>query len=266
MIRFRDPIDPNDSVIVIDIGNTSIGLATWHAESIRTPLSIPTRDAEAFARAYAAHVESVPRAKPAATVIASVVPAVLQRVREQIADLVSREALVVGDSLPLPMDVTVENPDTVGVDRVCAAAAAFERIQTSCTVVDFGTAVTVDLVDADGAFAGGAILPGLKLQLRALHEFTAALPEVEPCFPNRPFGRNTVEAMQTGVCRGLAGAVRALVEAYATSLNRWPQVVATGGDLEFMAAHCDFIDTPVRHLTLRGVGLAYSHHLTSKGA
>jgi pantothenate kinase type III len=71
--------------------------------------------------------------------------------------------------------------------------------------------------------------------------------------------------MQTGVCRGLAGAVRGLVEAYAASLGHWPQVVATGGDLPLMGPHCDFLDTQVSHLTLRGIGLAYTAYLADCG-
>ena len=94
-------------------------------------------------------------------------------------------------------------------------------------------------------------MPGLKMQLCALNEHTAVLPEVEPAMPELPYGRNTIEAMQAGVCRGLIGAVRALVEGYAASLNRWPQVIATGGDLKLIAPHCDFLDTLVELLERR---------------
>jgi len=89
---------------------------------------------------------------------------------------------------------------------------------------------------------------------------------VNPGFPELPYGRNTIEAIQNGVCRGLAGAVRGLVEAYARHLNRWPHVVASGGDVAFLAPHCDFLDTVVSDLTLRGVGLAYDKHLAEMGA
>jgi len=125
--------------------------------------------------------------------------------------------------------------------------------------------VTVDLVSDEGSLLGGAILPGVRVQLAALHEHTALLPIVEPAFPQDPIGRGTVEAMQNGVCRGLAGAVRGLVEAYATALNHWPQTVATGGDAVFMAPHCDFLDNVVADLCLRGVGLAYTKHLAAMG-
>jgi type III pantothenate kinase len=266
MVYRPRPYDPNAPVVVIDIGNTSIKIGTWRQGEMSAPLSAPTADDGAFLEAYQAHVAAAPMGRPAATVIGSVVPAALERVRAAAGESQGVEPLVVGENVPLPIDVGVDDQRKVGVDRVCAAAAAFDKLQSACTVVDFGTAVTVDLVDDDGILVGGAILPGLRLQLRALHEHTAALPLVEPAIPELPYGRNTVEAMQTGVCRGLAGAVRGLVEGYATHLQRWPQVVATGGDAAVLAPHCDFLDTVVRDLALRGVGVAYSKYLASIGA
>ena len=251
--------------IVMDIGNMTINVATWQADRLKTPLSVPTSDDGAFDQAFAAHIRALPNGKPAATVIGSVVPTALERIRARIEETADQQVLVVGETIPLPMDVDVEDVRAIGVDRVCAAAAAFEKVQTACSVVDFGTAVTVDLVEDDGTLVGGAILPGLDMQLRALHEQTALLPLVKPAFPEHAYGRNTVEAMQTGVCCGLAGAVRSIIEGYATKLNRWPQVLATGGDLAFMASHCDFLDTQVQHLTLRGIGLAYANHLAAYG-
>ena len=260
------PYDPAAPVIVIDIGNTATGIATWQADRLKTPLSVPTEDQGAFNKAFTTHVEAIPRSGPAATVIGSVVPLALERIRTYVLATRDRQPLVVGEVIPLPIEVGVTDTKAIGVDRVCAAAAAFETLQTGCTVVDFGTAVTVDLVDDEGTLRGGAILPGLRMQLRALHEYTAALPETEPGIPELPYGRNTVEAIQAGVCRGLAGAVRGLVEGYATSLNHWPQVVATGGDMTFIAPYCDFLDTLVQDLTLRGIGIAYTKHITAMGA
>lgn len=260
------PYDPDAPVVVVDIGNTHTSIATWKLGQLLTPLSCTTGDQAAFDENFAAHVNAIANKRPAATVISSVVPDALASLHGRIERLMQKPALVVGDTLPLPLDVNVDDRKAIGVDRVCAAAAAYDRLQTGCTVIDFGTAVTVDLVDDDGILVGGAILPGLKMQIRALHEFTAQLPMVDYDFPPLPYGRNTKEAIQTGVCRGLAGAVRGLVESYATALNRWPQVVATGGDASFMAPHCDFIDTLASNLVLRGIGLAYSNHLRDVGA
>lgn len=263
MIYTPRPFDPEAPAVVIDIGNSSIKLATWHKNDLKTPLSVPTEDQAGFREAFSAHTAAAPFGRPVATVIASVVPAAMERIRVHVLAALDQEALVIGENLPLPLDVAVADKATLGVDRVCAAAAAYDRLQTSCTVINFGTAVTVDMVDDEGVFLGGAILPGLRLQLHSLQEHTAQLPQVEPGFPELPYGRNTAEAIQTGVCRGLAGAVRGLVEGYATHLNRWPQAVASGGDAPLMAPHCDFLDTVVRDLTLRGAGVAYSKFLAA---
>ena len=259
--------NPKAHIIVIDIGNTHTTLACWHEEELKTPLSVPTDDQPAFEEAFTAHCQAIPGGKPAATAIASVVPTAKEHISGFLRRDLDREPLVIGDAIPLPMDLGVTDKRAIGVDRVCAAFAAYDRLRDACTIIDFGTAVTVDLVDDEGTLVGGAILPGLRMQLQALHKHTATLPgDVTPEFTKLPYGRNTIEAMQTGVCRGVAGAVRALVEAYAAALNRWPQVVATGGDLPIMGPHCDFLDTQVRNLTLRGIGLAYTRYLAARGA
>lgn len=252
--------------ILVDIGNTSVNIATWHEDQLKSMLSVPTDDTVRVEEAFVAHSDAAQDGVTPATVIASVVPTALESVRKMINDKFDREPLVIGDSIPLPMDVGVTDKNELGIDRVCAAFAAYDKVGAACTVVDFGTAVTVDLVDDDGTFLGGSIFPGLRSQLRALSEHTAVLPpNVEPIPPESPFGKNTVEAMQTGVCRGIAGAVRSLVEGYAASIHRWPQVIATGGDLEVMTPLCDFIDAAVSQLTLRGIGRAYTVYLADCG-
>jgi type III pantothenate kinase len=258
--------DPNAPAIIIEIGNTKTSVATWVDGSVRSALHVSTVDESAFSEAFQAHRDGIPHGKVAATIIGSVVPVALERVRAHVTDQCEREPLVIGETIPLPMDVGVTDKKAIGVDRVCEAYAAFERLKTGCTVVALGTAITVDLVDDDGVLVGGAILPGVRMQLTALHERTAVLPQVEPGFPDQPFGRSTAEAIQTGVCRGVVGAIRNIVEGYATHLNRWPQVLASGGDLTLLQPHLDFVDTFVADLALRGVGLSYSRHLTEHGA
>ncbi len=266
MIYRPPPFDPDAPVVVIDIGNSAIKIGTWHAGELKTPVSTPTGDHDAFVEACAAHAEAAPFGQPAAIVIASVVPEALERIKTHVVASTNRDALVVGEIVGLPMDLSVRDSRGIGVDRVCAAAAAYDTLQTGCTVISFGTAVTVDLVNDEGVFVGGAILPGVRLQLLALHEHTAVLPLVESAVPENPYGRDTVEAIQTGVCRGITGSARTLVEGYATHLGHWPQVVATGGDAPLLFPHCDFIDTVVRDLALRGVGIAYTRHLAELGA
>jgi type III pantothenate kinase len=245
---------------VIDLGNTSIALGAWDAMRVTDSVRLPTEDRERFADAFAELCTRFPTGKPGVVAIASVVPAALKWIKEHLASDGEVKTVVIGQDTALPMPVAVREPDRVGTDRVCAAAAAFERIGRTCTVIDFGTAITVDLVDDTGTFVGGAILPGALLQSRALASGTAALPEVTPVAPQDAVGRDTAEAICSGIHYGIPGAVRGIVEQYATQLNQWPQVVATGGELPLLLDRCDFIDTPVPDLTLLGVGLAYVKH------
>jgi len=261
MIRIPQ-VDPDAPAIVINVGNSNITMATWFADQVKTPLTSPSGSEAEFLKSFDAHLSGLPQKSPPPIVVASVVPEILAWIRTHVSQRLDRDVLVIGDKVPIPIDMDVEDPSAIGVDRVCAATAAYEKLQSACVVVDFGTAVTVNLVSDDGVLLGGAILPGPRLQLAALHEHTAQLPSVPAVVPDALVGRNTREAMQNGVCRGVAGAVRNLVESYASELNRWPQVVATGGDLDMMLPLCDFIDTPVAHLTLRGIGLAYQKYLT----
>lgn len=263
MIRIPQ-VDPDAPAIVINVGNSNITTATWFDEQVKTPLTSPSGSEAEFLKSFEAHLSGLPQKSPPPIVIASVVPRVLAWIRNHVSQRFDRDVLVIGEKIPFPIDLDVEDPSAIGVDRVCAAAAAFDKLKTACAIVDFGTAVTVNLVSDEGVLLGGAIFPGPRLQLAALHEHTAQLPSVPVVVPEALVGRNTAAAMQNGVCRGVAGAVRNLVESYATALNRWPQVVATGGDLEMMLPLCDFIDTPVAHLTLRGIGIAYQKYLNAR--
>lgn len=256
----------DEPVAIIDIGNTTVSLASWYDGNVAAAASASASSATEFDKAFSALLTTFPNESPSAVVVSSVNPGVLDEVRDKVESKLDRQALVIGEQIPLPMDVGVRDARAIGVDRVCAAAAAFDRLHSDCIVIDFGSAVTVDLVDEEGTLLGGAILPGLRMQFAALHEHSALLPEVSPAMTELAYGRDTTEAIQSGVCRGLAGAVRALVEAYAASLNKWPQVIATGGDLDFMAPNCDFLDSLVADLTLRGIGLAHTKYLASKGA
>jgi len=261
MIMIPPDFDPDAPVTVIAIGNSRTALGIWTSGQVAAVVRVPTGDVGAFDEAFEELARSMPLGRPAAAVVSSVVPMALATVRARIEALIDRAALVIGEQVARPIDVCVPEPAKVGMDRLCNAAAAYERLEHSCVVVDFGTAVTVDLVDDDGVFQGGAILPGLRLQFAALHQHTAQLPEVPVEIPEDPVGRSTREAMQSGVCRGLCGAVRGLVEAYASKINHWPQTVATGGDAVLLAPYCDFLDNVVPDLCLRGVGLAYSRRI-----
>lgn len=161
----------------------------------------------------------------------------------------------------LPLEINVEAPERVGMDRLVAAIAANERRERMrpAIIVDAGTAITVDLVDAEGVFQGGVILPGFRLSARALADGTDLLPNVDATFRGEPpevIGKSTTAAIRSGLFWGGVGAIRELVARAASDLDTSPQIFVTGGDAErltgYLAADAQFVPD----LVLRGIVLS----------
>jgi len=169
--------------------------------------------------------------------------------------------LAAGD---LPLAVKLPRPDMVGIDRLLDAVAA-NRLRTAerpAVVVDVGTAITVDLVSPAGEFLGGAILPGIAMSARALHEQTDLLPLIEMAELAEPppaVGTDTRAAMRAGLFWGTVGAVGRLVEQYARDLGCRPQVFLTGGAGPIVARLLGSEARYLPHLTLSGIALAAAH-------
>ncbi|MHC5113832.1 MAG: type III pantothenate kinase [Planctomycetota bacterium] len=173
----------------------------------------------------------------------------------------------VGDDVPVPIPQQLEPETITGLDRLLNAAAAYQHVKQACIIVDAGTAVTVDFVDGEGTFHGGAIGPGARMQLEALHRGTSALPEVAFQRPEGScFGRSTAHAMLRGVHVGIRGMVWRLVEEYAEAYGAYPMVIATGGDAETLFADDELIDRIVPSLTLMGIAGSVRAALTADDA
>jgi type III pantothenate kinase len=164
----------------------------------------------------------------------------------------------------VPLATEVDYPDRVGMDRLLAALAAnrLRAADRAAIVVDLGTAIKVDLVTAAGAFAGGAILPGLAMSARALEEQTDALPHIEVDHwrePPYPLGKSTVPAIESGLFWGAVGAIRELSARYAAELPTPPDFFITGGSAplvaQVLASTCDFPVRHLPHLVLSGIAL-----------
>jgi type III pantothenate kinase len=169
--------------------------------------------------------------------------------------------LLAADDLPLAVEL--KRPDMVGVDRLLDAVAA-NHLRTSdrpAVVADVGTAITVDLISAEGAFRGGAILPGIAMSAQAMHEFTDLLPLVEMAELSTPppaLGGATVEAMRSGLFWGAVGAIRQLIEQMAGAAD--PEIFLTGGAGPAVAVLLGRSARHVPHLTLAGIALAAERH------
>jgi type III pantothenate kinase len=165
---------------------------------------------------------------------------------------------ILAEARELPLRVSLDKPDHVGIDRLLDAVAANSLRQPGrpAVVVDAGSAVTVDWIDADGTFTGGAILPGLRLMVRALHEHTALLPVIPPprSVPPAP-GISTPAAMELGIYWSVAGGVAAILDAYRRQFDAEPAVFLTGGDAPALLGA---LRPPVKHwpeMTLEGIRL-----------
>lgn len=250
-------VAPADALLVVDIGNSNVHVAVSDEDGLHAVAHAATKDPTQWSglleRAWSTCANSPQRQ----AVIGSVAPEATVRLSSVVEDVCGVSPFEIRADLPLPIEVDVEEPDRVGVDRVCAAAAAFHAVNGPCAIASFGTAATIDGVDANGVFRGGVIMPGFDLALRALHEFTAQLPAVEATVPNSVFGRNTTAAIQAGVSFGLVGALREVVERFATEFNEWPHVVVTGGNAGLIHPIADFVDSVVPNLVLMGIALAY---------
>lgn len=251
-------IDQIPSVLACDVGNTAIHFAHVQGGSVGDVRAFRIGDLSTLQQALAEAWEQLP--PPRKIAAGSVNPAGLRALEAAAAQALQEDVLVIGRDLPLPIETDLADPGSVGVDRLCAAVAAFDRLGVPCVVADFGTAITVDCINAEGVFLGGAILPGLDLAAESLSTGTARLPRVTLSPPDWVYGKDTRQAIIGGVIYGARGALRGLVEAYATALGQWPVVIVTGGDAEKVCeslVESDLVQAIVPDLVLRGVAIAY---------
>jgi type III pantothenate kinase len=254
-------MDTLPHILACDCGNSSISFACAQGETLTARQTFRLGALDGLGEALRRLWE--PMDEPKQVVAASVSPAALRALEAAVLEATGQEVLVVGRDLPLPIETALPQPEAVGTDRLCAAVAAFDRLGAACVVADYGTAVTIDCVSAEGVFLGGAILPGLRTGAKALHQATAQLPEIDPADSGQPdwtFGTNTRDAIRGGLIYGARGALREFVEAYATQLGAWPTVLLTGGDATLICPHAgenELVQAVVPDLTLRGVAIAY---------
>lgn len=244
-----------NALIAVSVGNTrtQIGRFSDLRGDIDASESVPNSETEVVLERIAHHLKEV-EGSDAAVVMASVNRSVSDPLRARAEGKLDIEISVIGEDI-MPAIATRLDPDAAtGVDRLLCASAAFSRLKQACVIIDAGTAVTVDFVDGEGTFHGGAIAPGAAMQLRALHEHTDALPDIafEPP-PEEPFGRNTREAMLHGVFHGIRGLAQRLIERYADAQGAFPMVIVTGGDAQRIFEHEQFVDRIVPELLLLGI-------------
>lgn len=246
-------------LLVIDSGNTNIVFAVYDGNALLGEWRSSTateRTADEFG-VWLMHLMTLSRLDPksvTAAIVASVVPGLVFALKTLCRRYFHCEPLVVGDEgVHLGLNVLLDRPEEVGADRLVNAVAAHNCYKGPLIVIDFGTATTFDVIDAEGNYCGGAIAPGVNLSLEALHGAAAKLPRVAIEKPRNVIGRATVPAMQSGIFWGYVGLIEGLVGRIRNEFQAPMKVVATGGLAPLFAQSTDFIDKLDPDLTLRGL-------------
>ncbi len=244
-------------LLLFDIGNTHTHLGLGDDERVVKHTNIPT--AKWFGGGAAALVKRfVGRNNLDGAMVCSVVPRATPLARKTARDAWNLEAIELNAKTTRGVGINYPNPKTIGADRLANAVAAYKRFGAPVVVVDFGTAVTFDVVDEAGNYTGGIIAPGLAAMTDYLHEKTALLPRIKIAEPKQVIGKSTEQAMLSGAVFGYRGLVRELIHELKREMKA-PHlpVVGTGGYAELIAAGLPEISTVEPNLTLEGLRLVW---------
>lgn len=248
-------------LLVADVGNTHVHLGLFRGERLLGKAKLTGEQVSDLDEHWPRFVASAlpggsTEADIAGACLCSVSPKIKVPLLHWLSARLGQRPKVIGDTLPYPLPVRVDEVSEVGADRVVNAFAAWKLLGEGPIVVcDFGTAITLDVVSEDGAYVGGMIAPGVNTQAKALSAQTALLPYVRVQPTDRAIGRNTMDAILAGLYFGLVGQVDAMCEAVVGELGKTPRFVATGGDAHLVVGRSRYLDRIEPDLTLEGLRL-----------
>jgi type III pantothenate kinase len=248
-------------LLVVDVGNTQTHLGAFDGTELVQDWRFATvrrSTADELGAALLALLEL--RGLAFTDIDASIVSSTVPQLRPEWAVMAERylggPISVVGPGLRIGMPIRYDNPREIGPDRLVNAVAGYAKTGGPTVIVDFGTAVTFDIVSGAGEYLGGVIFPGVEISLEALTERAAALPRIDLIEPRGVVGKSTVDAIRAGVLYGFAGMVDGILERL--RVEQGPaHVIATGGLAEHIVPHCHGIDEVDDLLTLTGLRLVW---------
>lgn len=252
-------------ILAVDVGNTQTVLGLFSGTTLDAHWRIssnPALTADELRVKIGALLQASGRswAEIERVVISSVVPRLTSAYEQLAEDSTGRAPMVVGPGLKTGMAIKYGNPHEVGADRIVNGVAAFEAYGGPVLVVDFGTATTIDVIDATGAYLGGAIAPGVETSAEALFSKAARLSKVDLEPPTRVIAQSTRESVQAGLLLGQAAMIDGLVRRVFAELGTAAPVVMTGGLAERMAPLCETATAVDPDLTLKGLMLIYQRN------
>jgi len=249
-------------LLALDVGNTNTVVGLYAGDTLRSHWRLTTaRDRTAdevgLWLCQLLRQEGVEPGQLADVAVASVVPPLDPRLAEGVERYLAHSPFFVEPGIRTGMPLRVDAPQELGADRLCDAVAAFAEHGGPCLVIDFGTAITWEVVSAKGEYLGGVIAPGPGVTADALSTRTAKLPSVAMAPPPRVIGKGTVDSIQSGLFYGYLGLVEGITRRILAEIGE-ATVVATGGLATLFTDHCDFIHHVEPHLTLDGLRMLWA--------
>ena len=257
-------------LLAIDIGNTNIVIGGIQGKDIVFEARIAT-DHIKTSHQYGVEIKTIlylfdinPR-DIQDSIISSVVPPVFNSVRTGIIKLIQKDPMVVGPGIKTGLNIQMDAPSQVGSDRIVIAVAALAEYEPPLTLLDLGTATTIEVVGKGRTYLGGCIIPGVRISLEALTTRTAQLPGIRLDRPKRVIGKNTVECMRSGIMYGTAAMVDGMLDRVEEELGYSTTVVATGGMAQFIVPLCRREIKLEKDLLLKGLGILYEKNASEAG-
>ncbi|MFH0764149.1 MAG: type III pantothenate kinase [Candidatus Omnitrophota bacterium] len=239
-----------DRLIAVDIGNTNITIGVFKGERLIKKMKIPTNS-------YSLYDKNFRKFPSSDIIISSVVPPALSRLTASLNKIGNCRVSIVGRDVLVPVKNLYRIKSEVGQDRLVNAYAAASIYGAPCAIIDFGTAITFDLVSKKGEYLGGLILPGIDMSLAGLYRDTALLPKVKLKRAHDIIGKDTVNSMRGGILFGFGKMCDGLIFEYRKILGKGLKVIATGGNASLMKIYAKSIHAVDADLTLKGLYLIH---------
>jgi len=239
-------------LLAIDIGNTNTTFGVFKGRKIIKRFNIPTHNFNSKTLKRNLGLLYLDDA-----VICSVVPKVTLGLVKALKKFLSKPPRIIGKEIAVPIKNLYRKPRQVGQDRLVNAYAAITLYSVPSVIVDFGTAITIDVVSKNEEYLGGLILPGLRISLETLHQKTALLPKIKLNEPKEFIARDTSNSMLSGIVHGFACMTDELVRKLKVRMGWNTVVIGTGGDIDLIGKFCTQLDKIDRDLTLEGLNLVY---------
>jgi len=246
-------------ILAIDIGNTNITAGIFKGPKLAAKIKFSTQKPSLYNSELRKLLGEV-GLKPSGiegVIISSVVPDALSKLLLHLRKNFPSKIKVIGNNISVPIKNLYRRKSEVGKDRLVNAFAAKTLYGAPCVIVDFGTAVTFDIISKRGDYLGGLIMPGIGISLSSLYEKTALLPKVELKDAPHIIGRDTVGSMRGGILFGFGAMCDGLVSRYRKILGRNMKVILTGGNAKLISKYAHSIQIIDEDITLKGLRLIY---------